>query len=176
MLEIAVTNRYLCKDDYFTQIAKVASHKPYAILLREKDLDYDKYVALSSKVKRICDEAGTRMIAHTHASPAFDSLHVPFALASEQLAREFALSVSVHSAEEAIKAEAIGAKLVIAGHIFETGCKPGLSPRGLAFLEEICRAVRIPVFAIGGIRAENMQLCAAAGAAGVCRMSYWMEL
>jgi thiamine-phosphate pyrophosphorylase len=101
---------------------------------------------------------------------------VPFALASEASAREFSLSASVHSVEEARAAEAMGARFLVAGHIFATGSKPGLPPRGLDFLRELCDNVRIPVFAIGGISMQNAQQCLDAGAAGICRMSYWMGL
>ena len=38
-----------------------------------------------------------------------------------------------------------------AGHIFATDCKKGLPPRGLDFLKNVCDAVEIPVYAIGGI-------------------------
>jgi len=176
MLEIAVTNRHLCKGDYFTQIEEIASHKPFAILLREKDLDFDKYLALSYEAERVCSAHGVPLIAHTHGVPGIRRLHLPFALASEGLAREYSLSVSVHSIEEARAAEAMGARFVIAGHIFPTGCKPGFAPRGIDFLREICDNVHIPVFAIGGITMDNAQQCLDAGAAGVCRMSYWMEL
>ena len=174
MLEIAVTNRHLCKGDYFTQIEKIASHKPLAILLREKDLSFDKYLALSSEAARICGLRGVPVIAHTYAVPGIHRLHVPSALANEELAREYSLSVSVHSPEEARMAAALGAQFVIAGHIFETGSKPDAPPRGLDFLREICGSVRIPVFAIGGITMENAGQCLDAGASGVCRMSYWM--
>jgi len=176
MLEIAITNRRLCKGDYFTQIEKVASHKPFTLLLREKDLAYDKYLTLSSEVARICAAQDVPLIAHTHAVPGLHRLHVPFAIANEALAREYRLSVSVHAPEEARAAEAMGAHFLIAGHIFTTGSKPGVPPRGLVFLREICTAVRIPVFAIGGITVHNTQHCLDAGAAGICRMSYWMEL
>jgi thiamine-phosphate pyrophosphorylase len=176
MLEIAVTNRHLCKGSYFTQIEKVASHKPFAILLREKDLSFDKYLTLSHEANRICAAYGVPVISHTHAVPGIQKLHVPFALASEELAREFALSVSVHSVEEARAAEVMGARFVIAGHVFATGCKLGIAPRGVDFLRETCENVRIPVFAIGGITVENAQQCLDAGAAGIGRMSYWMEI
>jgi len=176
MLEIAVTNRQLCKEDYFTQIEKVASHKPYAILLREKDLEFDKYLTLSRGAERICAAHNIPLIAHTYAVPGIPRLHVPFALASEELAREYDLSVSAHSPEEARRAEAMGARFVIAGHIFATGSKPGMPPRGLGFLREVCGSVGIPVFAIGGIAVDNTQECADAGAAGICRMSYWMGI
>jgi len=176
MLEIAITNRNLCKDNYFTRIRKVASHKPFAILLREKDMSFDKYIALSSEANRICAMYNVPLIAHTHGVPGIPRLHVPFALASEKLAREYSLSVSIHSVEEARRAEAMGAEFVIAGHIFATGSKPGVPPRGLGFLREVCGSVGIPVFAIGGITAGNAQKCLDAGAAGICRMSYWMGL
>ena len=176
MFEIAVTNRQLCKGDYFTQIEKVAFHKPFAVLLREKDLDFDKYLALSHEVNRICTSYGVPVIAHTHAVPGIQRLHVPFALANEDLVRQYQLSVSVHSLEEARQAEAMGAQFVIAGHIFATGSKPGLPARGIDFLQEICENVHIPVFAIGGISVQNAQQCLDAGAAGICRMSYWMEI
>jgi len=176
MLEIAVTNRHLCKVDFFTQLEKVASHKPFAILLREKDLNRDKYLALSYEANHICTAYDVPLISHTYPVPGIPRLHVPFALANEKLAREFDLSVSVHSPEEARRAEAMGAKFVIAGHIFATGSKPGVPPRGLDFLREVCESVHIPVFAIGGVAAQNAQQCLDAGAAGICRMSYWMEM
>jgi len=154
----------------------MASHKPFAILLREKDLEYDKYLALSCEIKRICAARDVPLIAHTYAVPDIPRLHLPFALASEELAREYHLSVSVHSPEEARCAEAMGAEFVIAGHVFATGSKSGAPPRGLDFLREVCESIRIPVFAIGGITMQNAQQCLDAGAAGICRMSHWMGI
>ncbi len=52
------------------------------------------------------------------------------------------------------------------------------APRGLEFLEEICRSVSLPVYAIGGIRLDREQIekTLAAGARGVCVMSGAMSL
>ena len=65
----------------------------------------------------------------------------------------------------------MGAAYLIAGHIFETDCKKGLPAKGLPYLEEICRAVTIPVYAIGGIDAGKMKSVEMAGAKGACLMS-----
>lgn len=83
--------------------------------------------------------------------------------------------VSVHSQDEAIEAERLGADALIAGHIFVTDCKKGLEPRGLDFLRKICENVSIPVFAIGGIDDNNTELVKQAGAQGECRMSWYMK-
>ncbi len=85
---------------------------------------------------------------------------------------------SVHSVEEAVEAEALGASYLVAGHIYATDCKKGLPPRGLTFLEKICQSVSIPVYAIGGICLDGTQLeeVIAHGAEGGCVMSGMMEL
>ncbi len=88
------------------------------------------------------------------------------------------IGVSVHSAEEALRAQALGASYVTAGHIYTTDCKKGVPPRGLDFLEEVCRAVDIPVWAIGGIGLGERQLAEvkARGAKGACVMSGMMRV
>lgn len=74
---------------------------------------------------------------------------------------------SVHSAEDAARAENDGADYLIFGHVFTTDSKPGLPPRGLRALEDTVRAVRIPVIAIGGITPQNCRRVIEAGAYGI---------
>ena len=64
-----------------------------------------------------------------------------------------------------------GASQIILGTIFETDCKKGLPGRGLEFLENVCKEVDIPVYAIGGISPELFPAVLQAGAAGACVMS-----
>jgi thiamine-phosphate pyrophosphorylase len=82
--------------------------------------------------------------------------------------RPMAWGVSTHDLAEARAAEAQGAAYIGFGPLFETRSKAAsLPPRGLDRLAEVCRAVRIPVIAIGGIDPEGARAAAAAGAAGV---------
>ena len=88
------------------------------------------------------------------------------------------LGCSVHSVEDAIEAEKLGASYLTAGHIFATDCKRGLPPRGTGFLKQVCESVNIPVYAIGGIglddgKIDRVREC---GAAGACIMSAFMKL
>ena len=85
------------------------------------------------------------------------------------------IGASVHSPEEALEAEALGADYVTAGHVFATDCKKGAVPRGLEFLRKTADAVSLPVFAIGGISPENIGAVREAGAAGACMMSQMMR-
>ena len=170
-----VTNRALCPDDFLVRIAAIASARPDGILLREKALDEAAYGALAEQCLRVCKTYGVPLVAHTYASVAVRlglPLHVPLMqLRQLHTAGVRVAGVSVHSAAEAQEAEQLGAAYVTAGHVFATACKPGLPPRGVAYVAEVCSRVTIPVFSIGGITEERIPAVLQAGAAGVCVMS-----
>ena len=77
--------------------------------------------------------------------------------------------------EDMREAVAAGADRIILGTIFETECKKGLRGRGLSFVKEICDVCPVPVFAIGGIKTDNLREVMDAGAAGGCMMSGFMR-
>ena len=80
--------------------------------------------------------------------------------------------------EEAEEAQKLSATYLTAGHIYTTDCKKGLPPRGIDFLKEVCGAVTIPVYAIGGIHAGTGQIqeVIKCGASGGCIMSEMMRI
>lgn len=106
-----------------------------------------------------------------------DGVHLPEAhvLASDRSQRPAILGRSIHSAEAAKRAEHDGLDYVMAGNVFETGSHPGKPAAGLDFLASVCRAVSIPVIAIGGITPQNTPDCLRAGAAGIAVLSTIMR-
>lgn len=180
---ICVTNRRLVAEDFFVQLGKIVSAGADYVILREKDMDADAYRELAKRAKTVCEKYQVPLILHTFTEAAeqmeIKNIHLPYPLfldLKEQEKKRFELiGVSVHSTEEAVSAWKAGASYLTAGHIFATDCKKGVPPRGLAFLEEVCHSVKIPVYAIGGIAPENAKACMRAGAAGVCLMSSLMK-
>ncbi len=78
------------------------------------------------------------------------------------------LGRSASSVEEARAGERLRAAYVGAGPVWSTPSKEDADPPiGLDGLGEICRAVSVPVVAIGGVDASNAADCIRAGAAGV---------
>ncbi len=183
MYKICITNRKLVSGDFLSQIGRVLSKKPCAIILREKDLSETEYEELAKQVKKLCDGSETLLILHSFSGVAkrlgADSLHLPLSaflkMSEEEKSCFKHIGVSTHSVEDALLAEKNGASYVTAGHVFATDCKKGVPPRGLSFLREVCDAVSIPVYAIGGIHEQNMEACKARGAAGICMMSEYMR-
>jgi thiazole tautomerase (transcriptional regulator TenI) len=64
-----------------------------------------------------------------------------------------------------------GADYLVAGTVFASASHPGEPAAGLAFLAQVCAAVRVPVLAIGGVTPANLADCLRAGAAGVAVLS-----
>jgi thiamine-phosphate pyrophosphorylase len=88
--------------------------------------------------------------------------------AERAVAAGLLLGTSAASVPEALDGERRGAAYIGAGPIWPTPSKPDADPPiGLDGLAGICRAVAIPVVAIGGIDAANAGDCIRAGAAGV---------
>ena len=88
--------------------------------------------------------------------------------AERAVAAGLLLGTSAASVAEALDGERQGAAYIGAGPVWATPSKPDADPPiGLDGLAEICRAVSIPVVAIGGVDASNAGDCIRAGAAGV---------
>lgn len=168
------------------RLAKLTELRPQAVILRAKALDKAAYRTLALQAQQSCEAAGIPLILHSDWQLArelgISMLHLPLALLRQILESERAyftwLSTSVHSVGEAQEAQALGATVLIAGHIFTTQCKAGLAPRGLGFLQNVCSAVNLPVYAIGGISFDASQHAElqANGARGACVMSAYMRL
>ena len=89
---------------------------------------------------------------------------------------DFVVGASCHSLERAVQTAGAGADYIFFGPVFATPSKAAFGPpQGLDKLGEICRAVSIPVLAIGGITAENVGACLDAGAAGIAAIRLFQE-
>ena len=179
---ICVTNRKLCRDDFFERLEKIAACRPKGIILREKDLSPEEYLPLAKRTIEICNKNSVTCVLHSFTEVALslraEAIHLPLGLLEKmtpfQKKNFRVLGASCHSVSDALRAQELGCTYITAGHIFETDCKRGLPGRGTDFLFEVCSAVSIPVFAIGGIKKENAGLVRSAGASGICLMSSLM--
>ena len=180
---ICVTARNLCEGDFLQQIEKIAAASPDRIILREKDLPESDYHVLAEEVINICRKYDTTLMLHYYWRTSIEldckNIHLPLHILRELSADEKGsfecIGVSCHSVDDAVEAQKLGANYITAGHIFATDCKRGLAPRGLDFLREVCESVDIPVYAIGGISPNNIELVRECGAAGGCVMSGFMK-
>jgi thiamine-phosphate pyrophosphorylase len=115
---------------------------------------------------------------------------LPPAEARRILGNDRMIGVSTHNLGQALEADTLPVDYVAVGPIFPTATKKNPDPVvGVAGLEAICKTIRKPVVAIGGIRLENARDIINAGAASIAvirdlldspniaaRVQLWMEL
>ena len=183
MFEIfCVTNRRLCREDFFVRVEKIAACRPTAIILREKDLSPEEYSRLAELVIDICAAYDVPCILHQNFRVAMKlgvrRIHLPLPVLREMTAadKKFfdVLGVSCHSLDELHAAQNFGCTYATAGHVFATDCKKNLEPRGINLLTKLNNAAQVPIYAIGGINAENVFQVKSAGVRGACIMSGFM--
>ncbi len=152
------------------------------IQLRDKRGDKSQVLDSAHQIKELCDEHDALFIANDHADLALASeahgLHVgqsdlPVQAAREVLGQTQIIGKSNSGVEEAVSSEAEGADYVAVGAVYPT-ITMGKSSRaavGPEMVERVKSMVEVPVVAIGGINASNVEAVVRAGADCVCVVS-----
>lgn len=74
-------------------------------------------------------------------------------------------------------AEAGGADFIVCGPVYDTPSKRAYGASlGIERFAEICRAVKLPVFALGGIELDNFSEPLRRGAAGIAAIRLFTDL
>jgi thiamine-phosphate pyrophosphorylase len=136
-----------------------------ALQLREKDLAGRELYQLALRMRGICRRTGTRLLINDRVDVAMatdaDGVHLPFSSIGPGAARKLLgpgkiIGVSAHSLPDVMAAGREGADFAVFGPVFAPISKSAYGPAtGTARLAEVCRAARIPVFALGGITPER---------------------
>lgn len=153
------------------------------VQLREKDLGVRELADLAAAMMAamrhsalagaplLLVNAGAKGAAEVARAAGAAGIHLPGRWHAEQVgtARIAGIvSVGCHSVGEVAVARTAGADLALLSPIFRTASHPDARPLGVEALTAAARtAGKMPVFALGGVNAENAASCIAAGAAGV---------
>lgn len=179
MLKIlAITNHALVSTNYWDRLEKIVASPIDSIILREKTLSEDDYAEYAQRLLKICNIHDKTCILHNFGKVAV-RLHIPrFQCSLSYLESHSSLlyymtnlGVSVHTVAEAKRAEELGATYIMASHVFPTSCKKNMPPIGVDTVREICQAVSIPVYALGGINLETITQLRDVPITGVALMS-----
>lgn len=176
-----VTNRRLTRGRDPARVVEAAVAAGIrTVQLREKDLPARELYNLAVELGRVVRDYGGRLLINGRVDVAMaagvEGVHLgedalPIPESRMLLSSEALVGASVHSEEGARRAEKEGADYIIYGHVFDTASKRETPGRGLDALATVCRAVSVPVLAIGGICPGNAAAVRGAGAAGMAVMS-----
>jgi thiamine-phosphate pyrophosphorylase len=151
------------------------------IQLRDKTAGPRQLLPQAREIANLCRERGVRFLVNDRLDVALaagaDGVHLgqddlPASVARAALGPERIVGVSIHSLEQAVRAQADGADYLGIGPIFETATKAtGYAPLGCDEVRRLRASIALPLIAIGGITLDNVGDVIRAGADGVAVIS-----
>lgn len=150
--------------------------------LKGKGLDVVAYEALATKVIEMAHGYGCKVLLS--GEPALveklgaDGLHLDSkalkSCESRPLPDNYLLAVSGHSLEALKRGEALGASFAVLSPIKYTKAHPDIEPIGWEGMRMIVDQLNMPVYALGGVSADDEADALKAGAQGVAgNKGYW---
>ena len=177
----AVTDRaWVGRQTLPEQVEAALKGGATCVQLREKELDGTALLEEAKVLAALCRRYGVPLIINDNVEVALasgaDGVHVgQDDLTVEQVRRlagdRLIVGVSAHTVEQALAAQAGGADYLGVGAVFATATKSDAHVLPRETLAEICRAVDIPVVAIGGIGEDNLLQLAGTGVDGAALFS-----
>ena len=179
-LYVIVDTQFLGSRDPLEAARRVIQAGVKIIQLRDKNLDKNALLQLAGEMQNLCKRNNVLFIMNDHLDIALaieaDGLHIgqadfPVAVARKLMPIGMLLGVSASTVEEAQSAEKLGADYLGVGAIFPTQSKDEIKVVGVERIAEIRAVTNLPLAAIGGISAANIDSVINEGADSACVIS-----
>ena len=181
LLLYAVTDRHwLNGRTLYSQVEEALKGGATFIQLREKELDEEHFLEEAKEIKELCRRYQVPFVINDNVEIALavdaDGVHVgqsdmEAGDVRAKLGPDKMIGVSAQTVEQAVMAEQNGADYLGVGAVFPTGSKADALEVSHDTLIAICKAVKIPVIAIGGISKENILELSGSGVCGIAVIS-----
>ncbi len=180
-----VTDSTNLTDEQFCEKIEAACRGGVTLVqLREKNRTTGEYLRLARLVKAVTDRYDVPLIIDDRADVALAAgaagVHVgaedmPIAYVRKIVGEKMIVGATAKTVETALSAERDGADYLGTGAIYPTTTKVKTVITPVSTLTEICRTVKIPVCAIGGLNIDNSDVLKGSGISGVAVVSAIMK-
>ncbi len=152
--------------------------------IREKDKTTREYMALAEKVHALTLRYGVPLLIDDRLDIAMaidaEGVHLgqsdlPVSIARKILGPDKIIGATAKTVPQALEAYEQGADYLGVGAIYPTTTKVKTILTSTDTLRDICKAVPVPVNAIGGLNRDNIDVLQGTGIAGICVVSAIMK-
>lgn len=149
------------------------------VQLREPHLLRAEYLAYARDMASLCHQYGAKLLLNAEpdwvAGCGADGVHLNsrrlMACGQRPLSSDDWVAASCHDAAELKQATIINADFAVLSPVAKTASHPEAEPLGWEIFQALCANVNIPVFALGGMRAQDIDKARAASAQGLAMVS-----
>ncbi|MCI5722196.1 MAG: thiamine phosphate synthase [Firmicutes bacterium] len=180
-----ITDSTFCGEEEFLRRVEDALRGGVTLLqLREKNKTTREYIDLAEKVHALTVKYNVPLIIDDRIDVAMavgaEGVHLgqsdmPVATARKILGDDIIIGATTKTVPQALEAYEQGADYLGVGAIYPTTTKVKTVLTSVETLADICRAVPIPVNAIGGLNKDNIDVLKDADIAGICVVSAIMK-
>ena len=172
------------EPEFLRRVEEALSGGVTIMQLREKNKTTREYIKLAEAVHEIARRYGVPLIIDDRLDVAMavsaEGVHLgqsdmPVKTARELVGSSMIIGATTKTVEQALEAERSGADYLGVGAIYPTTTKVKTVLTSVDTLREICRAVSIPVNAIGGLNKDNCHVLENTGISGICAVSAIMK-
>lgn len=172
------------EEEFLRRVEAALDGGATMIQLREKERSTREYLSLAKKVHAVSQRYGVPLIIDDRVDVALamdaEGVHLGQSDMPVDIARRIfggnriigATAKTVEQAEEAVR---LGADYLGVGAIYPTTTKVKTVLTSTDTLDKICKAVDIPVNAIGGLNCGNIDILRGIGISGICAVSAIMK-
>jgi len=172
------------ENEFLYRVEEALKGGATLLQLREKEPDTRRYIAIAEKVHEITRKYNVPLIIDDRIDVAMaidaEGVHLgqsdmPISIARRILGDKFIIGATTKTVPQALEAYSQGADYLGVGAIYPTTTKVKTVLTSTETLDAICKAVPIPVNAIGGLNKGNIDILRGIPISGICVVSAIMK-
>ena len=172
------------ENEFLSRVEAALQGGVTILQIREKNKSTREYIALAEKVHALTRQYDVPLIIDDRVDVALaadaEGVHLgaedmTVAMARKILGEEKIIGATAKTVPWALEEEAQGADYLGVGAIYPTTTKVKTVLTSADTLRDICKAVSIPVNAIGGLNKDNIDVLTGIPIAGICAVSAIMK-
>lgn len=180
---LMITGSYATENGFFFE--KLICHIKSGIKLiqfREKQLDVNEYFSLATRVVEVGKIHGATIILNTDIDTVeklnADGIHlnstVLMKIKNRPLPENKIVFAACHDTEQLLQAKRIGVDFVTLSPVMQTKTHPDAIPLGWSHFSGLCKSIDMPVYALGGLTENDLEMALSCGAYGIAAIdSLW---
>jgi len=172
-------SRRFGKDEFPVQLERALRAGARLVQLREPHLPPHEYQAYAKRIAGLCRRHGAKLLLN--ADPEWvtmcgaDGVHLNsrrlMELQKRPLGNDYWIGASCHNAQELERAAHIGADFAVLSPVAPTASHPNAVTLGWESFSRLCAGAALPVYALGGMRVQDLDRAHQAGARGLAMVS-----
>ena len=169
----AITNAYEYSGNFLNKVEQQLNNGLGLIQIREKAISKNAFIELTKEIIQMAGNFDAKVMINSDINLAYklnaDGVHLNSSLLHRlsEIPKDLIVSASCHSARDIEKAMTMDVSFVVLSPVQKTQSHPNTTPIGWYSFSKITQNYSIPIYALGGMKQNDIENAFNAGAIGI---------